>query len=232
MEQEQSPKILVFASGEKEPNKGGSGFEVLVKASRGTGASRPLKAEIVGVVSNHAQGGVYSKAQRLDVPFFHACPKTATEYQELAQRVGADWFMLSGWLKRVVGLPVRRTLNIHPGPAPEFGGPGLYGHFVREAVLAAFKKGEIEFSAVTMHFVTPEYDQGPICLKQLVPIQVDDTPETLAKRVNGVEHQVQPMVTNMVVTGEIECVEVAPQQFRVKAPPYWLRNFVPEQWWY
>ena len=227
---EKRPRILVFATGEKEPEKGGSGFANLVEESRRLCGT--LKADIVGVVSNHPQGGVYSKALRLGVPFLHACPKTAAEYQELVRYFKAEWFMLSGWLKPVIGLPVRQTLNIHPGPAPEFGGKGMYGHHVHEAVIAAYGRGEVTHSAVTMHFVTPEYDRGPICLKYWVSIEPNDTAESLAKRVNQVEHEVQPTVTGMVVNGEIECVEVAPQQYKVKAPGWWLRNFVPLEWHY
>ncbi len=150
----------------------------------------------------------------------------------LAQDFQAEWFAPSGWLKQVSGLPVEQSFNIHPGPAPEFGGKGMYGHHVHEAVLAAFKRGEIKFSAVTMHFVTPEYDKGPICLKYWVPIEPDDTAETLAKRVNKVEHEIQPVVTSMVVNGEIQCLRLDSGEYRVKAPGWWLRNFVPLEWRY
>ncbi|MBI5466304.1 MAG: phosphoribosylglycinamide formyltransferase [Candidatus Kerfeldbacteria bacterium] len=227
---ESFPRILVFASGEPEPDKGGSGFENLVNESQRICGL--LKADIVGVVSNHPRGGVYTKALKLNVPFFHASPKTAGEYLELAAKTGAEWFMLSGWLKPVIGLPVKRTVNIHPGPAPEFGGKGMYGHHVHEAVLAAYHRREITHSAVTMHFVTKEYDKGPIFLKQCVPILPDDTAETLGKRVNEVEHEVQPMVTSMVVNGEIQCLRLDSGEYRVKAPGWWLRNFVPPEWRY
>lgn len=154
-------KILVFASGSAEG--GGSGFEKLVLASRGGS----LDADIVGVVSNHANGGVRSRADKPDVPFLHfAKPWTGEAYQKFASESGADFFALSGWLKLVAGLdPITRfnsqtVFNIHPGPLPNFGGPGLYGHHVHEAVMAAFRRGEITHSAVSMHFVTGEYDRN------------------------------------------------------------------------
>ena len=191
-------KLLVFASGDKEG--GGSGFQKLVEAAK----SRFLRASIVGVVSNHAEGGVYQRAQTLGVPFFHfSGPYTAENYQQYVQMTKADFVSLSGWLKLVNGLPSEKTINIHPGPLPQFGGPGMYGHHVHEAVFAAFKRGEITHSEVCMHFVTDQYDRGPVFFRCRVEIQQDDTAKTIAARVNRAEHEFQWYFTNKVVTGEI-----------------------------
>src|SRR3989344_737316 len=153
----EKPKILVFASG--TASGGGSGFENLVNASRARDGD--LSADIIGVVSNHEFGGVRKRADRLGVPFvFFGQPWLAKRYWKIARKSHADFFALSGWLKRVIGLPPRATFNIHPGPLPEFGGDGMYGHHVHEAVMAAFKRGEITHSALCMHFVTSEYDRG------------------------------------------------------------------------
>jgi len=198
------PKILVFASGTED--SGGSGFRKLVEASR----AEILDAKIVGVVSNHENGGVSKKAEELDIPFIHfRGPWNAEGYQRIARESGADFFALSGWLKLVIGLNSRTNFNsqtvfnIHPGPLPEFGGPGLYGHHVHEAIIAAFHRGEISHSAVSMHFVTEKYDLGPIFFQMKVCIKDDDTPETLAQRVNHCEHMYQAEVTNLVVNGFI-----------------------------
>ena len=160
------PKILVFASGSAE--RGGSGFEKLVRASRGG----VLSAEIIAVASNYANGGVSKRADKLGIPFLHFPKPWDTEgYQNLAQETGADFFALSGWLKLVTGLDPKTSFNsktvfnIHPGPLPEFGGMGMYGHYVHEAVMEAFKRGEIKYSAVSMHFVTEGYDRGPVFFK-------------------------------------------------------------------
>jgi phosphoribosylglycinamide formyltransferase-1 len=191
-------KVLVFASGDKEG--GGSGFQKLVEATK----SGVLQANVVGVVSNHATGGVFKRAQKLDVPFFYFTgPFMAMEYQRYVYRTGADFIALSGWLKLVKGLPPDRTINIHPGPLPDFGGPGMYGHHVHEAVLAAFKRGEITHSEVCMHFVTAEYDRGPVFFRCKVKLLPDDTAESIATRVNKVEHEFQSYFTNQVVTGQI-----------------------------
>lgn len=192
------PKILVFASGSTQG--GGSGLENLVHAAR----EGILDAEIVGVVSNYERGRVRQRADRLGVPFFYfPKPWGATEYQRIAQRTGAEFFALSGWLKLVVGLDPRVTFNIHPGPLPEFGGVGMYGHHVHEAVMKAFACGEITHSAVCMHFATPEFDRGPVFFRHNVKILEDDTSETLGARVNRCELAWQPRITNLVVHRQI-----------------------------
>jgi len=192
------PKIIVFASGGK--TGGGSGFQVLVENSR----LGILDAEIVAVVSNHRTGGVYQHSKNLGVPFeYFAPPFTAERYQEIVARHDAQWVSLSGWLKRVLGLDPRRTFNIHPGPLPNFGGQGMFGHHVHEAVIAAFQSGDIKHSAVSMHFVTGRFDQGPIFFCMPVVIRPDDTPDDIGSRVNKYEHAFQSWVTNLVVHEQI-----------------------------
>ncbi|MFZ2621319.1 MAG: formyltransferase family protein [Minisyncoccia bacterium] len=191
------PKLIIFSSGTK--TGGGSGFENLVIASR----EGILDADIICVISNHQSGGVRERALRLGIPFVHFNgPFTKEKYQEITS--GADFVTLSGWLKLVTGLDPKRTFNIHPGPLPKFGGPGMYGHHVHEAVMKAYHLGEITHSAVTMHFVTEEYDEGPVFFEMPVEILSDDTPETLAARVNMIEHKFQPIVTNDVIYGRIK----------------------------
>lgn len=193
------PKLIIFASGSKDG--GGSGFRNLVEKSK-TGE---LDAEIVGVVSNYADGGVKKHANELGVRFIHfPLPREAEDYQRIIKETGAEWISLSGWLKLVKGLDPARTINIHPGPLPKFGGKGMYGHYVHEAVMEAYKKGKVTHSAVTMHFVTPIYDEGPIFFQLPVKIESDDTPESLGKRVNEKEHEWQPYLTNLVVNEKIK----------------------------
>lgn len=189
-------KLIIFASGSK--NGGGSGFENLVLATE----DGRLNAKIIGVVSNHQNGGVREKADRLKIPFIYfAGPWTAEEYQRITAK--ADFVALSGWLKLVTGLDPRTTFNIHPGPLPRFGGPGMYGHHVHEAVMDAYAKGELTQSAVTIHFVTEQYDEGPEAFKAPVPIFYGDKVEDLAARVNKAEHLYQPIVTNLILEGKI-----------------------------
>jgi phosphoribosylglycinamide formyltransferase-1 len=198
-----NPYVLVFASGTK--TGGGTGFETLVRAAR---TNPPiLDAWICGVITNHADGGVWQKAEALGIPAaYWAGPFTAKGYQHFVKYFDADYVMLSGWLKLVTGLNSARTINIHPGPLSKFGGLNLYGHFVHEAVMAAYHRGEVTHSAVTMHFVDEVYDRGPTFFAHPVPIEPKDTPETLAARVNQAEHEWQPKVLNYIVNGQVRLV--------------------------
>ena len=199
------PKLVVFASGTKDG--GGSGFEQLVLNTQ-TGL---LDAKIVGVVSNQARGGIKRIAERHRVPFsYFSWPPygdAAMAYRHQVIALGAEWVALSGWLKPISGLNPIFTFNIHPGPLPRFGGQGMFGHHVHEAVIAAYRRDEVTHSAVTMHFVTQggadEYDRGLKFFEYPVAITADDTDETLAARVNEYEHGWQSWVTNLVVHGEI-----------------------------
>jgi len=194
-------RVLVFASGDEKG--GGSGFQELVEFSR---TNPPvLDAQIVGVISNHPQGGVHRRADALHIPFEHwAGPYDAKGYQTFVGKFQADFVMCSGWLKFVRGLDPAKTVNIHPGPLPQFGGPGMFGHHVHEAVVAAYRRGEITQSAVTMHFVDDvAFDHGPTIFQMPVLIRPDDDAETLAQRVNEKERAWQSHILNLVVHGYI-----------------------------
>ena len=193
------PKLIVFASGSVEG--GGSGFENLA-------TSPELDAEILAVVSNHEHGGVRLRAEKLGIPFIHfGGPFDALHYQKILADTGAEWAALSGWLKRAMGLDPARTFNIHPALLSfengRFGGPGLYGHRVHEAVKAALDAGEITESGFTMHFATADYDRGPIFFEHTVPLERGMSADEIAKAVNIEEHRWQPKITNLVVHGQI-----------------------------
>lgn len=196
------PKIIVFASGKR--SGGGSGFENLVAATK-TGI---LDAEIVAVVSNHEQGGVHERAMQLGISFvYFPEPYDAAHYQKIVADSGAEWVALSGWLRQVQGLDPARTINIHPALLSQldgrFGGHGMYGNHIHEAVKAALDAGEITESGFTMHFVTDEMDRGPAFFEHRVPLRRGMTADEIGKAVNAAEHEWQPRITNTVVHGEI-----------------------------
>jgi phosphoribosylglycinamide formyltransferase-1 len=103
-----------------------------------------------------------------------------------------------------------KIMNIHPALLPKFGGEGMYGHHVHEAVLKA-KEGE---SGATVHFVTEGVDAGPVILQGNVKVQLNDTPETLAERVLKVEHQIYPEAVRLFCGGKIKV-----ENNRVKVSP-------------
>ncbi|MEI6119327.1 MAG: formyltransferase family protein [bacterium] len=190
-------KLLVCNSGS------GSGFEKLVLYQK------HADYEVVGLIVDREDRYAIQRAIQLGItytvmrPYSKSNPYTAEEYQSLVKKYQADFVALSGWLKPVVGLDPRTTMNIHPGPLPAFGGPGMYGHHVHEAVISAYKKGNITHSAVCMHFVTEEYDKGPVFARFPVEILPEYTADILGSVVNAVEHGIQAFVTNLVVTGQI-----------------------------
>ncbi|MBW2400467.1 MAG: phosphoribosylglycinamide formyltransferase, partial [Deltaproteobacteria bacterium] len=85
------------------------------------------------------------------------------------------------------------TMNVHPALIPAFSGPGFYGHRVHQAVLAA----GVKQSGATVHFVGAEYDSGPIILQEAVPVEDDDTPDSLAERVQACERRLVPRAVQL-----------------------------------
>ena len=199
----QTKKILLFASG--SANGGGSGSENLVRRSK----IDDFNIEIIAVVSNHAHGGVQRYAEMHCVPFyfFSSGEWSAPEYREIFQKYPHDLLALSGWLKPMRGNDKTRTINIHPARLPRFGGKRMHGDNIHAAVLEAYRKGEVSYSGVSIHFV-PDYedagyDQGPVFFDYWVPVREGDTIETLKKRVSIAEHHWQPYITSLVAHGQI-----------------------------
>ncbi len=115
----------------------------------------------------------------------------------------ADLVVLAGWLRRVPAPVVRayrgRMVNIHPALLPSFGGKGMYGRRVHEAVL----RSGARVSGPTVHFVDEAYDEGAIIAQWPVPVKEDDDPDRLAARVLEREHRVLPEVVAALARGEV-----------------------------
>lgn len=122
----------------------------------------------------------------------------AEELLELVSEHAIDFILLCGYLHLVpVPEPLRgRIVNIHPALLPEFGGPGMHGLRVHQAVLDA---GKTE-SGCTVHFCDDRYDTGPTILQRTCPVLPDDTPETLAARVFEVERNAYPLALVQLLT--------------------------------
>ncbi len=193
-------RLLVFASGTKDG--GGSGLRKMLEYG----------LPIVGVVSNHENGGVKKIADEYDIPFtyFPISMESLENFQKVVRHYKADFVMLSGYMRFAIGLDPKTSCNIHPAPLPEFGGVGMYGRKAHEAVLAAYKREEITHSAVSIHFVVDGngkkedgYDKGPLIFSLPIKIFPDDTVDDLAARVNAAEHKWQSKIMEMVINGEI-----------------------------
>lgn len=116
-------------------------------------------------------------------------------------KVEADLVVEAGWmcLWRLPDRYQRRVMNVHPALLPSFGGKGFYGHHVHEAVLARGCK----VSGATVHFVDNEYDAGPLILQRAVPVEENDTPDTLADRVQAAEREIYPEAIDLFGQGRV-----------------------------
>jgi formyltetrahydrofolate-dependent phosphoribosylglycinamide formyltransferase len=168
----------------------GSNLEALLRA---LGADAP--AQVVLVLSNRPDAGALERARAHGVAA-EVLPDPADPADWLArlERHRIDLVVLAGYLK-LVPAPViaryrHRIVNVHPALLPAFGGPGMYGHHVHEAVL---RSGARE-SGATVHLVDEVYDRGTILAQVRVPVLPGDTPERLAARVLEVEHRLLPAV--------------------------------------
>lgn len=152
-------------------------------------------ARVVLVLSNRTDAGGLEVARRHGVAAgVLEDHRSADEWLARLEPAGADLVVLAGYLKLVPPAVVTRyagrIINIHPALLPDFGGPGMYGRRVHEAVLAS---GATE-SGASVHLVDEEYDRGAILAQARVPVQPGDTPESLAARVLAAEHQLLPAV--------------------------------------
>jgi phosphoribosylglycinamide formyltransferase-1 len=151
-----------------------------------------LAAEARVLVSNNRKAAALDAAEAAGVPVLciptQKDPAQAdAELAEALERNGVELVVLSGYLRklgpRVLRRYAGRILNIHPGPLPQFGGEGMYGRRVHEAVVAA---GVAE-SAIVIHAVDEEYDHGPELARKAVPLQADETAESLEARIKAME---------------------------------------------
>lgn len=174
--------VAVLVSG------GGSNLQSLLDALRESRLAR-----IVRVVSSRAGAGALERARRAGVPStVLRDPGDADEL--MAALDDARLGVLAGYVKRVPAPVVARfrwrLINIHPALLPGFGGSGMYGRRVHEAVLASGAR----VSGATVHYVDEEFDRGPIIAQWPLPVLANDTPDSLAARVLEVEHQLLPLV--------------------------------------
>jgi phosphoribosylglycinamide formyltransferase 1 len=160
-----------------------------------------IRARVGVVVSPLDATPAVEGARRLDIPVAIVPPEEPYGPRLLEALDGCDVVCLAGYLRllpnEVLRAFPRRVLNIHPALLPKFGGKGMYGRRVHEAVLAA---GETE-SGCTVHLVTERYDEGEILVQKRCPVLPGDTPETLAARVLELEHEAYPEAVAKVVHG-------------------------------
>ncbi|MES2003994.1 MAG: phosphoribosylglycinamide formyltransferase [Bacteroidota bacterium] len=187
----QTKKIAIFASGT------GTNAEKII-----THLKNHSSIQVVLVVCNKPGAGVLSiaAAHRIPTlliekePFFRG-----DAYLPALAKYGVDFIVLAGFLWKVpdalvVAFP-KKIINIHPALLPKYGGKGMYGMHVHEAVIAA---GEKE-SGITIHYVNEHFDEGEPIFQASCVIEPADTPETLAQKVHALEHRYFPEVVEKAV---------------------------------
>jgi len=166
----------------------GSSARAIIAAIR----AGDLAAEPRVLISNNRNAPALVFAAGQDVPALHiptqSDPASADERLAAALSAhGVELIVLSGYLRQLGPRNLARydgrVLNIHPGPLPQFGGHGMYGRRVHEAVIAA---GVAE-SGIVIHLVDAEYDRGPVIARRSVPVEPGDSAESLEARVTGLE---------------------------------------------
>jgi phosphoribosylglycinamide formyltransferase-1 len=184
---------------------GGSSARAIVNAI-GAGV---LPAEARLMVSNNKSAPALEWARAKGLPTL--CLPTQSDPEsadaKLADALAAhrvELVVLSGYLRQLgpktLARYAGRILNIHPGPLPEFGGHGMYGRRVHEAVVAA----GVDASAATIHVVDEEYDHGPVVASCRVPLQPGDTAEALEARVRAAEPDFFVLTLQRIAAGELE----------------------------
>ena len=178
--------LAIFASGS------GSNAENIIRYFAEKPGFRVKK-----VYCNVPDAYVLERAKKYNVPtqvFNRAEFRNPDIILRQLQEEGTDFIILAGFLWLVppciTNAYPNRIVNIHPALLPAYGGKGMYGHHVHEAVLAA---GEKE-SGITIHYVNEHYDSGDIIFQATCPVLPDDTPDTLAARVHELEYAHFPRV--------------------------------------
>jgi phosphoribosylglycinamide formyltransferase-1 len=182
----------------------GSSARAIVGAIR----AGDLDAEARLLVSNNRSAAALAFAAEAGVPALaiatQADPQAADARlaDEMAAH-GVEIIVLSGYLRqlgpRTLARYAGKVLNIHPGPLPVFGGHGMYGRRVHEAVIAA---GVAE-SGICIHLVDEEYDRGPVIARRAVAVEPRDTPESLEARVTALEPAFFVETLGRIARGEI-----------------------------
>lgn len=166
----------------------------------------PIQICLVIASDQRAGGLQYSRAANIQTVIARrtgdqAPDDYASQIFDPCRRAGVDYVCMAGFLKHVLIPPdfEHRVLNIHPALLPAFGGKGMYGHHVHEAVIAYGAK----ISGCTVHFADNEYDHGPIIYQEAVRVLDDDTPQTLAARVFEAEKRAYPHVLRRLAQGPV-----------------------------
>jgi len=195
--------IAVFASGR------GSNFKKIFHSIK----EGKIPARVCCLITDNSKAGAIEFAKENDIPVYTIPPKqyhTSEDFGkallEVLNNYNIEWIVLAGYLKKIPDIVVEkyanRILNIHPALLPAFGGKGMYGMHVHEAVFVSGAK----VSGVTVHLVNNEYDRGPIVMQRPVDIESCRSPEEIASTVLKVEHQLYSEALKKILTTDFQVI--------------------------
>jgi len=168
-----------------------------------------LDANIKIVISSKTNAYGLQRAQQNNIPTAIIRPKDYENFHlfnqslwDTIRQYPIDLVVLAGYLSLIEVPPdfTHRIMNVHPALIPSFCGKGMYGHHVHEAVI----QSGVKITGCTVHFVDEHYDHGPIILQEAVPVFEDDTPETLAERVQAKERELYPMAIQLFAENRLK----------------------------
>jgi phosphoribosylglycinamide formyltransferase 1 len=179
-------KIAIFASGS------GSNAENIVEYFK-----ENAEVEVCMFLTNNPSAGVIERGQRLNIPtvvFNKSLFSKSDKIVELLQSQAIDWVILAGFLWLVPANLIKaykdKIINIHPALLPKYGGKGMWGHHVHEAVVA---NKETE-SGITIHYVNEHYDEGKVIFQAKCEVSEGDTADSVAAKIHALEYQFFPEV--------------------------------------
>ena len=185
-------RIAIFASGS------GSNAEKICEYFEGR-----TDVQVNLILTNNPQAGVIQRARKFQIPVVIFDRKIFYETErilEILKNNQIDLIVLAGFMMLIpaslLGTYSEKMVNIHPALLPKYGGKGMYGHFVHEAVVANAEKE----SGITIHFVNENYDEGNIIFQASCEVIETDTPDDVAKKVQVLEHEHFPRVIDEVVS--------------------------------
>lgn len=192
---ESRARLAVFASG------GGSNLQAILEHFDALGAAAPARLALV--LSDRKAAGALDRAKARGIPALWLPRDRSSEMLALLRQHAITHIALAGYLRLIPADVVQayegRMVNIHPALLPAFGGPGMYGHHVHEAVVASGTR----LTGATVHWVTEHYDEGAIIEQAEVPVHEGDTAAQVAARVLEAEHRLYPRVVEALCAGRL-----------------------------
>jgi phosphoribosylglycinamide formyltransferase-1 len=187
-------RICIFASG------AGTNAQKIIDHFR----LHPV-ARVVLIACNNPGAGVITIAREENIPLLGIEKEKffrGDAYLEELRKEKIDWIVLAGFLWKIPPLMIRaypdRIINLHPALLPDFGGKGMHGLRVHEAVIAA---GEKE-SGISIHYVNEDFDQGKLIFQAKCKLEPGETPESLAKKIQALEHEQFPLVIEGLIRSQ------------------------------